>query len=118
MKDRIINYYGNINSNLMEPYLTEIVIDKAYGNNLYGDLLICGFNKLNTLIIGENSLCNVRKVKIANNKQLKTICCEENSFTNVASYEIASSCHEKRKITCRYDKTRNNHHEKKCILSI
>ena len=91
MKDRIINYYGNIDSTLMESYLTEIVIDKAYGNNLYGDLLICGFNKLKRLTIGENSLCNMRNVKIANNQQLQTICCEENSFTNVASYEIASS---------------------------
>ena len=50
-----------------------MIIEKGFGNNYYGNLVIENYPNLQSIIVYEGSLRNVNSLKICNCDKLKTI---------------------------------------------
>ena len=82
--------------------VSELVIEEGCGNELNGDLWICGLNHLKKLIVKKNSLKNLSILVISNNNELESIVIEDDqnydkenntwyaAFENVKVVEVSS----------------------------
>ena len=70
--------------------IKEMIIEKGFGNDYYGNLVIENYPNLENIIVKENSLNNLNSLKICNNEKLKTIEIEEYAFKNVKNVIIES----------------------------
>lgn len=68
----------------------ELVIDKGYGNDIRIDLLLAGFSNLEKLIIKQNSLKNVKSLKLSDNPVLTTLDINDSCFCKAESVTIES----------------------------
>ena len=50
-----------------------MIIEKEFGDDYYGNLVIENYPNLEKIVVKENSLKNLNSLKICNNKKLKTI---------------------------------------------
>lgn len=60
-----------IESTEYKETVTEIEINENCGNDIEGDLELCGFEKLEKITVKKNSLQNVTALTIADNPSLK-----------------------------------------------
>ena len=67
-----------------------MIIEERYGNDYYGDLVIENYPNLQSIVVKEHSLRNLKSLKICNCDKLKTIEMEDLSFDNV-NYVIIES---------------------------
>ena len=51
----------------------EMIIEKGFGNDYYGNLVIENYPNLQSIIVKKNSLRNLNSLKICNCEKLKTI---------------------------------------------
>ena len=90
MKNRICNYYCPVDSSFISHTIEKITLPANSGKDLYGDLIICGYRRMKTLTIGENSFRNIRHLLIANNRSLSKLHIKESCFSFTVSYEFES----------------------------
>ena len=88
------------NDRIVHSLIHELVIDEGCGNDYKGDLLLCGFDYLDRIVVKKNSFMNVNSLKISDNCVLKSIEIEDSegtygsclgSFVNVKTVLITSS---------------------------
>ena len=88
------------NDRIVHSLIHELVIDEGCGNDYEGDLLLCGFDYLDRIVVRKNSFQNVNSLKISDNCVLNSIeiedgeWCESNPtgvFCNVKSITITST---------------------------
>ena len=65
-----------------------MIIEKRFGNDYFGNLIIENYPNLQSIIVKKNSLQNLNSLKICNCEQLKTIEIEEDYY-GVGSLSIA-----------------------------
>ena len=58
-------------------FITELMIPRAVGNNITGDLKIAGLPKLTKITVSKFTLQNLNSVVIKNNPRLEDICFED-----------------------------------------
>ena len=74
-----------------------MIIEEEFGNDYFGNLVIENYPNLEKIVVKENSLRNLKSLKICNNEKLKTIEIENGeywgggAFYNVKSVTIESS---------------------------
>ena len=61
------------NDRIVHSFIHELVIDEGCGNDYEGDLLLCGFDYLERIVVKKNSLKNLSFLKISDNCVLKSI---------------------------------------------
>ena len=73
-----------------------MIIEKGFGNDYYGNLVIENYPNLQSIIVKKNSLKNLNSLKICNCEKLKTIEIEDGdhwydgTFRNVKNVIIDS----------------------------
>ena len=67
-----------------------MIIEKRFGNDYFGNLIIENYPNLQSIIMKNGSLQNLNSLKICNCDKLKTIEMEDLSFDNV-NYVIIES---------------------------
>ena len=70
--------------------IEEMIIEKGFGNDYYGNLIIQNYPNLQSIVVKKNSLNNLNSLKICNCEKLKTIEIEDVNFENVKSVIIES----------------------------
>ena len=73
-----------------EKCIEEMIIEEDYGNDYYGNLIIQNYPNLQSIVVKNNSLKNLKSLKICNCEKLKTIETEDDSFNNVMKMIIES----------------------------
>ena len=67
-----------------------MIIEKEFGNDYYGNLVIENYPNLQSIVVKKNSLNNLNSLKICNCEKLKTIEIDELAFQYVNSVVIES----------------------------
>ena len=67
-----------------------MIIEGGFGNDFFGNLIIHNYPNLQSIIVMEESLNNLKSLKICNCDKLKTIEIED-AFQNVKNVVIESS---------------------------
>ena len=67
-----------------------MIIEKEFGNDYYGDLIIENYPNLQSIVVKDNSLKNLNSLKICNCKKLKTINLKNGVFYSVKKIVIES----------------------------
>ena len=67
-----------------------MIIEKDFGNDYYGNLIIQNYSNLQSIIVKRNSLQNLNSLKICNCEKLRTIEIEDVAFSNVKNVMIES----------------------------
>ena len=67
-----------------------MIIEKKFGNLFFDNLIIQNFPNLQSIVVKNYSLQNLRLLKICNCEKLKTIEVEKNAFEYVKSVVIES----------------------------
>ena len=62
--------------------VSELVINEECGNEMKGNLELCGFENLENLVVKKNSLMNLNSLKISDNPVLKSIDIEDGDYRN------------------------------------
>ena len=70
--------------------INEMIIEKEFGNDYYGNLVIDNYPNLEKIVVKKNSLKYLNSLKICNNEKLKTIEIEDGAFENVRNVIIES----------------------------
>ena len=74
-----IDYETNVmlknidNDRIVHSLIHELVIEEGCGNDYEGDVLLCGFDNLERVVVKKNSFRNVNSIKISDNCVLKII---------------------------------------------
>ena len=84
------------NDRIVHSLIHELVIDEGCGNDYDGDLRLCGFVNLRSIIVKKNSFVNVNSLEISDNSELKSIEIEDGelidgAFLYVGNVIISSS---------------------------
>ena len=53
--------------------IKEMIIERRFGNDYYGNLVIDNYPNLEKIVVKKDSLKNLNSLKICNNEKLKTI---------------------------------------------
>ena len=73
-----------------------MIIEKGFGNDYYGNLIIQNYPNLQSIVVKKNSLNNLNSLKIYNCEELKTIEIGggdyDAPFRNVKSVVIERNC--------------------------
>ena len=67
-----------------------MIIEKEFGNDYYGNLIIQNYPNLQSIIVKENSLKNLNSLRICNCDKLKSIEIEDGVFYVVKNVIIES----------------------------
>ena len=67
-----------------------MIIEKEFGNDYYGNLVIENYPHLEKIVVKKKSLMNLNSLKICNNDKLKTIEIEDGILCNVKNVIIDS----------------------------
>ena len=70
--------------------IKEMIIEEGFGNDYYGNLAIENYPNLEKIIVKKKSLQNLKSLKIYNNEKLKTIEIEDDALCNVKNVIIES----------------------------
>ena len=61
-----------------------MIIEKGFGNDYFGNLVIENYPNLEKIVVKWNSLMNLKSLKICNNEKLKIIEIENGDYNNGA----------------------------------
>ena len=74
-----------------EKDIQEMIIEEGFGNDYYGNLVIQNYPNIQSIVVKNYSLQNLKSLKICNCEKLKTIEIEDGAFYNVKNVQIEST---------------------------
>ena len=77
LKNTILNYYQDVQLPGVSPDVVTLIIED--GNDIVGDLMISGYDHLESIEVRTKSLQNIRSLIITNNSLLKSIVFDDNA---------------------------------------
>ena len=80
------------NDRIVHSLIHELVIDEGCGNDYKGDLLLCGFDYLERLVVKKDSFVNVNSLKISDNPVLKSIETEDSEEESAGFFVVLYGC--------------------------
>ena len=73
-----------------EKDIQEMIIEEAFGDYYFGNLIIQNYPNLQSIVVKKESLKNLNSLKICNCEKLKTIEIENEAFQHVKNIHIES----------------------------
>ena len=87
-KNAIIQYQLPFELPGFEKDIEEMIIEKGFGNDYYGNLIIQNYPNLQSIVVKKNSLQNLNSLKICNCEKLKTIKIEDGDWRDGAFHNV------------------------------
>ena len=89
-KNAIIQFQLPFELPEFEKELDKMIIEKEFGNDYYGNLVIQDYPNLQSVVVKKNSLKNLNSLKICNCEKLNIIEIEGSSLNNTKIFELMS----------------------------